>query len=461
MKVTLALLAVLAAPVETSAPYAEAAGRILEAERTDGQAWAILQHLTDRIGPRLSGSPGAEASVVWTLERLRSWGLDARTEPVIVPRWVRGIETAEVVAPVSQRLVVTALGGSDPTPPGGVTAEVVEVRGFDELKSRGEAVRGKIVLFNRAMRAGFGGPEGYGSVASLRTRGAIEAAKLGAVATLLRSIGTASLRTPHTGLMNYEEGVPRIPGAAVSAEDADLLHRLLASGEPVRVRLELTCRSEPDVPSANVVADLRGREKPEDVVLIGAHLDSWDLGTGAIDDGAGVAMVMETLRLLKALGLRPRRTLRGVLFMNEENGLRGAIAYAERHKDALARHVVAIEADSGAARPTGFGVSAGPGGLERVREIARLLEPLGATEVTPGGGGADISRLRPAGVPLLGLLLDPTRYFDYHHSPADTLDKVDPAELARGTAALAVMAYALAEMPDVLPRLEPAPREAR
>jgi Zn-dependent M28 family amino/carboxypeptidase len=255
--------------------------------------------------------------------------------------------------------------------------------------------------------------------------------------------------------MTYDDHVPRIPGAAVTAEDADLIHRLLASGERVRVRLRLGCRTLPDVESANVVADLPGRERPDEIVLIGAHLDSWDLGTGALDDGAGVAMVMETLRLLKALGLTPRRTVRGVLYMNEENGLRGARAYAETHAAELSRHVAALETDSGAGRPTGWSTTMGTGGLDVMKDVARLLAPVGADAVTPGGGGADIEPLHAAGVPLLGLRLDASRYFDWHHSPADTLDKVDARELASGAAALAVAAYVLADMPEALPRPSP------
>ena len=439
-----------------SAAYASAAGRIIGAELVEGQAYALLQHLSDRIGPRLTGSAGAEAAVAWTAERLRSYGLSVRTETVTVPRWVRGAEEAEVVAPAPQRVLVTALGGSEPTPPEGVTAEVVEAVGLEALDALdADAVKGKIVLFNAPMAVR--GMEGYGPAVSQRSRGAVAAARLGAVAAIVRSVGTLSARLVHTGAMSYAEGVPRIPAAAIAAEDADLIHRLLASGETVRLRLRLGCRTLPDVESANVVADLRGRERPEEVVLIGAHLDSWDLGTGALDDGAGVAMVMETLRLLKALGLQPRRTVRGVLFMNEENGLRGGKAYARDHAAELDRHVAAFETDSGASRPTGLSATVGPGGLDMLKDLTRLLRPLGAEDVVAGGGGADIEPLHASSVPLLGLRLDSTRYFDWHHTPADTLDKVDPRELALGAAALAVSAYVLADMPGTLPR--PAPPE--
>jgi carboxypeptidase Q len=420
----------------------------------EGEAYSLLQHLTDRIGPRLTGSAGAEAAVAWTAERLRSYGLEVRTEKVMVPHWVRGVEEAELVAPTTQRVLVTALGGSEPTPAAGLTAEVVEAMGIEGLQALGEgAVRGRIVLFNVPMTVK--GMAGYGGAVVQRTRGAAEAARLGAVAALVRSVGTLSSRLVHTGAVSYKDPVPRIPAAAITAEDADLIHRLLASGETVRLSLRLGCRTLPDALSANVVADLEGREAPDEVVLIGAHLDSWDLGTGAVDDGAGVAMVMETLRLLKALDLRPRRTVRGVLYMNEENGLRGAKAYAETHAAELSRHVAALETDSGAGRPTGLSATVGPGGLELLQDLAGLLRPLGADAVAAGGGGADIEPLQAASVPLLGLRLDTTRYFDWHHSPADTLDKVDPGELALGTAAVAIVAYVLADMPETLPR--PAP----
>jgi hypothetical protein len=444
-----------ATAAELGEAYAAKAGRIVAAATAEGRAYATLQQLTDRVGPRLSGSPGAEAAVRWAVERLKADGLEARTEAVMVPHWERGEETAAIVAPVSQKLVVTALGGSDPTPAAGLTAEVVEAASFEELKALGaEKVKGKIVLFNKAMP----NAAAYGTTHPLRTHGASEAARLGAVASLVRSLGTYSMRNPHTGAMDYDEGVPHIPAGALAAEDAELIHRLLAAGDTVRVQLRLGCRSLPDVPSANVVADLRGREKPQEIVLIGAHLDSWDLATGAIDDGAGVAMVMESLRLLKALGLQPRRTIRGVLFMNEENGLRGGRGYAEAHRGELAQHVAALESDSGGARPLGIRSNTGTEGLALLTPIGALLKDIGADSVRAGEGGADISPMRTGGVPMLGLDVDSTHYFDWHHSPADTLDKIDPKELAQDAATMAVYAYVLADMPQTLPR--PAASEA-
>ncbi|HET8645114.1 MAG TPA: M20/M25/M40 family metallo-hydrolase, partial [Vicinamibacteria bacterium] len=363
-------------------PLAEVAGRIVAAARDDGEALAVLQHLSDRIGPRLSGSAGAAEAVRWTQQRFEQMGLRAWTEPVRVPHWVRGEERGALVAPMAQPLALTALGGSPPTPAGGLTAEVVEVTSLPELRALPEAaVKGRIVFFNHAMARA----ADYGTLSPLRGRGPAEASRRGAVGALVRSLGTLAARLPHTGSTTFAEDVTPIPAAALAAEDADLLHRLLAAGQPVRVSLTLTCRTLGEADSANVLAELRGRERPQEIVLIGAHLDSWDLGTGAIDDGAGVAMVMGALRLLKTMGLTPRRTVRGVLFMNEENGLRGGRAYAAAHAEELARHVAAMESDSGAGHPAGLSASVGPGGLERVRALAALTAAVSGTDVEEGG----------------------------------------------------------------------------
>ncbi len=437
-----------------------AASLLIGEEMVSGGAYRKLAWLTDRIGSRLSGSPGAAAAVAWAQEEFRRDGMSrVRAEKVMVPHWIRGAEAAAILAPVSQPMAVTAIGMSVPTPVEGVSSEVVEVASFDELHALGEKVRGKIVLYNVPILPNPDG-DGYGGAAGLRYRGAVEAAKQGAGAMLIRSLGTLSARLPHTGSHAYEDGVERIPAAALAAEDADLLHRLLASGSPVRVKLTLGCQILPDVESANVMADLRGTVLPDEIVLIGGHLDSWDLGTGAIDDGAGVAISMEALRLLKELRLRPRRTIRAVLFMNEENGSRGGKAYAADHEKELEKHVAAIESDSGAGRPLGFSVNAGKGGDAVIREMASRLRSLGATDVQSGGhGGVDISSMLGAGVPLLGLRQDMTLYFDWHHTAGDTLDKVDPRELADNAAAMAFLAYALAEREVPLPRIPPESRK--
>jgi len=449
---TLVILAPEATPPAGALAPVEAS-RILD-EALRGESIRILAELTDGVGPRLAGSPGADAAVRWAVDWFRARGITVRVDPVMVTHWVRGEERAEVVASKgrrSQPLAVTALGMSAPTPPGGMTAEVVEVRSLEELAALGAKVKGRIVLFQHDMKDA----SGYGKFAGLRLRGPAAAARQGAAAALVRSLSSATLRTPHTGATLIPEGVKAIPAAALSVEDAELLHRLLARG-PVTVRLVLGGRlaDPPLAPSANVVAEIRGSEKPEEVVVIGAHLDSWDLGTGAIDDGAGVAMVLDTMRIAASMPRPPRRTLRAVLFMNEENGAEGAVAYHETSLAAGTRHVAAIEADAGAGRPTGVEVTSGEGGLEAVRAMAAPLAALGASDVKAGGGGVDISPLAYAGVPLLSLAQDNSHYFDWHHSAADTFDKVDPRALAEAAAAFAWMAWALADSPVPLP---PAP----
>jgi hypothetical protein len=446
-----------ARPLDAAA-IQEIVARLRAEEQASQGAYGKLAWLCDRIGPRLSGSPQAAAAVGWAAETMRRDGLkEVRQEPVLVPHWIRGTEEIALTTPMSRPLAGLALGMSVPTPPEGIAGEVVEVDSMDALKSLGDSVRGRIVLFNKPIWRDRDG-EGYGKVSPLRHAGPSQAARQGAVATLIRSLGTLDARLPHTGTLSYDDDAPRIPAAAIAAEDAEHIHRLLAAGETVRVRLRLDCRTLPDAPSANVVGEWRGRERPEEIVLLGAHLDSWDVGTGAHDDGAGVVIVLEALRLLKALDLHPRRTLRAVLYMNEENGVRGGKGYVADHAAELARHVAAIEADRGAGPPLGFSVGAGPGGAEAVRALASGLAAIGATEITDGGeGGVDISRMNTAGVPLLGLRCDMTGYFDWHHSQADTLDKIDRVALADGVVAMAAMAYALAEIDPPLPRLPPKP----
>ena len=449
-----------ARPAEADS-LSQTAARIIGEATASGGAYEKLEWLTDRIGPRLSGSPQAEAAVAWAVREMRRDGLaNVHTEKVMVPHWIRGAEVASIVAPAAQRLAVTALGMSDPTPASGVTAEVVEVASFDDLHALGEKARGRIVFYNKSITAHTDG-SGYGSAAGLRYRGAAEAAKQGAVAMLIRSLGTIDARLVHTGTHAYEEGVPRIPAAAIAAEDAELLHRLGAKGESVKVHLTLGCKTLPDVESANVIGELRGRTLPGEVVVIGGHLDSWDLGTGALDDGAGVTVSMEALRILKKLNLRPRRTIRAVLFMNEENGNRGGKAYFETHRGEMEKHVAAIESDAGADHPMGFSVKSGAGGEAILRSLAGKLARIGATNLEAGGeGGVDISPMLAAGVPLLGLRQDMTEYFNWHHTAGDTLDKVNPRDLADNAAALAFMAYALADLEVPLPRIPPEERES-
>lgn len=432
--------------------YSAVANRIIEAALTNQGAWQKLAYLCDRIGPRMSGSTQLAQSLTWAADEMRRDGLSGvELQPVEVTHWVRGAERAWVQSPVFHRLHMLGLGRSIGTPAGGLSAPILVVSSFDELEAMDRSrVEGRIVVYNVPY-------QGYGRTAAYRTSGASRAAALGAVAVLVRSVTPVSLRTPHTGTLSYASDQPRIPAAAVSIEDALLLQRLYASGDTVTVHLEMEARNLPAVVSANVVGEIRGTELPDEVVLIGAHIDSWDVGQGAHDDGVGVAVCMETARLLLDLGLRPRRTLRVVLFTDEENGGLGGVAYRQRLGEAVSNHVAAIEMDAGGETPLGFGLGttlpAGPAyerALAQVQAIGGLLQRIGADTVRRGGGGADIGPLMRSGVPGLGLITVGRHYFDWHHSEADTLDKVDPDDLRKNLAAMAVMAFVLADLPERL-----------
>lgn len=397
---------------------------------------------------RLSGSPGAAAAVAWGLATMREIGLqNVRAEPCMEPCWVRGEERAQVVAAGRPPLRITALGGSIGTPAGGLEAEVVEVRSFEQLRAMGDAARGKIVFFNRPMpRALRRTGQAYGEAVPQRSNGAIEAGRVGAVAALVRSMTTMIDGHPHTGAMQYDDAVAKVPAAAIATADAETLSGLLARG-PVRVHLTLGCENRADVPGANVVGELLGSEHPERVVVIGAHLDAWDLGTGAHDDGAGTAHVLAALRLLRVCGIRPKCTIRAVLFANEENGLRGAAAYAVAHANELDRHVAAIESDAGGFTPIGFSCSLRDAAADAVRARFAPLADVGAGTFVPGAGagGADIAPLHAAGVPCFALWTDGHKYFDYHHAATDDLPIVNERELALGAAVLAYAASVLAD----------------
>ena len=442
------------APGSLADRYREPVDKIVSTAHADREAFRKLAYLTDRIGNRLSGSPALDRAIAWAAQAMKEDGHDVRTEPVMVPHWVRGVETAEITAPIQRPMHVLGLGGTVATPRGGITAPVVVVHDWAELEARRDAVKGAIVLYDVAMPAWTEERgSGYGQTVEYRGRGASRAAKLGAVAALVRSVTAHSLRTPHTGGMNYEEGVAKIPAVAVTVEDSTLIARLAAQG-PVTVHLRVENQTLPDAPSANVIGELRGRERPEEIVVIGGHIDSWDVGQGAHDDGAGAVTMMQALTTIRKLGLAPRRTIRVVLFTNEENGLRGGRAYAKDHAAELPNTVLAVESDSGGFAPRGFSVQARPEVAERIRarvaDIAQLLHPINATQVAIGHGGADIGPMVPAGVPTMGLNTDGRTYFDIHHTEADTLDKVDPAALADDVAAVAALAYVVADMPDRL-----------
>ena len=424
------------------APRAEALfTRALE----DSAAIGHLRGLCAAAPKRLSGSSGYDDAVAFMSGLLRELGCDdVRQEPAMVPHWVRGEETAAIVSDEPMPLRVTALGGSIGTPPDGITAEIVMVRGFEELRAMGKQAQGKIVFFNRPMpRAFLRTFQAYGSAVPQRSNGAIEAGRQGAVAAIVRSMTTAIDEHPHTGAMQYEEGTAQVPAAAIATADAEELARRLAQG-PVTVNLRLGCQTLPDVEAANVVAEIRGAELPDEVVLIGGHLDGWDLGQGAHDDGAGCAQVVEAMRLLRVCGIRPKRTIRAVLFANEENGLRGGKAYASAHAGEV--HAAAIETDSGGATPFGFSCSSKGEAAEAIRPLLAPLEAYGCSAFTPGGGGgADISPLQERGVPCFGLITNSQRYFDYHHCALDTVDNVNERELALGAAAVAYLASVLAD----------------
>lgn len=448
-------------PTPIADQYRDVARRILEAADKDEGGWKKLQHLTDRIGHRLSGSAALDQAIAWAIAAMKADGLDdVHGEKVMVPKWVRGEEWGRLAAPVDRPLALIGLGGTVATAKKGLAGEVVVVGNFDELDRLGAAgVKGKIVLFNHPMRAWNqkDGP-GYGEAAPYRTRGPSRAAKLGAIAALVRSVTNRSLSSPHTGATSFEKDVKPIPAAAVSIEDAELIARLAAAGEKVTVRLRTSGKHFKDVPSQNVIAEIRGREKPDEVVVIGGHIDSWDVGQGAHDDGGGCVIVMQALAVLRQLGLTPRRTIRVVLFTNEENGLKGATQYVADHEAEMKSHVLALEADTGVFAPQGFQIAGDADAIRRATDIASLLQPIGANRIESGHTGADVGELVDRGVVGLGLWMDSSTYFDYHHSQADTLDKIRPEDLRRDIAAVAVMAYVVADMPDrigVAPPPEP------
>jgi carboxypeptidase Q len=440
----------LAQPGDTSiaAEYRQRADSLIAAATRDSAAHIRLGNLVDTFGPRLSGSASLESAIDWVLKEMKADGLqNVRGERVMVPHWVRGSESADLVKPRAARLHMLGLGGSVPTPARGITAPVLVVTSFDDLRARAQEARGKIVLFDVPFTT-------YRETVHYRVEGASAAARVGAVASLIRSVASFSIRSPHTGVMRYDSTVARIPTAALSVEDAELLHRFQDRGQPVVVTLRMKARTLPDAPSRNVVAEVVGRERPDELVVLGGHIDSWDVGQGAMDDGGGAVAAWEAVRLIHHLGLRPRRTVRVVLWTNEENGGRGALTYRDTHAAELQKHVLAMESDNGTFAPQAFRFSGSAAGLARAKQIETLLQPLGAGRVVKEDESpeADITPLVERGVPGMGLEVDRTRYFWFHHSDGDTLDKVDPAELARCVAALAVMAYVVADLPDALPR---------
>jgi carboxypeptidase Q len=447
----LAAVALVAVPIagraQSAATYRAATDRLIDAAMRDSAAWNRIAELTDSFGHRIAGSVALEQAIDWTLERMRADGLEnVRGERAMVRHWVRGAESAELITPRRKPLAMLGLGGSVGTPAGGITAPVVVVTSYDDLTRRGDAVKGKIVLFDVPFTE-------YEATRKYRTGGASAAAKQGAVAMLLRSVASFSINSPHTGNMRYDSTVAaRIPAAAIAVEDAMLLHRMQDRGQPVSVKLVMSAQNLPDAPSRNVVAELRGREKPDEVVVIGGHIDSWDVGQGAMDDAGGVVVAWEAVRLMKALGLRPRRTVRVVGWTDEEQSTGGGKAYQATHAADVDKHVFALESDNGVFRPYGIAAVGSDSVLAMLRRIAPLLSRIGADSVSRGESEADVEPLSDVGVPVAGLHVDGTRYFWYHHTNADTPDKLDPRDVARCVAVMAVYAYVVAEMEGVLPR---------
>lgn len=447
-------------PSDLSPPLQSSLSAIREAALQDDYAYKQVAYLSDNIGPRPAGSPQAQAAVDYVATEMRKLGLDVHLEGVPVRTWRRGTDLAELVewpgqAPgTTQKIVVTALGGNVPTSEAGITADVVVVNNFAELRELDrKKVEGRVVLFNfpvdkQKAENGLSG-EAYGEAVAYRVTGAKAAEAMGAVAVLVRSVGTADYRIPHTGY-SLPSG---IPAGAVASEDAMLIARLAAQGA-VRIHLTLTSQAGPEVKSYNVIADLRGSEHPEQIVIVSGHLDSWDLGTGALDDGAGVATAMETAEILQSLHLRPKRTLRVIAWMDEERDGRGHDTYAAEHRNEFGHYAAALESDSGAGHPLGFDVSMSAAALNQLRPVAEALRPIGANllQMVANSPEADIAAMSQQGVPALGLLQDTRTYFRYHHTAADTLDKIDPRQLKECGAAMAVMTYALAEMSDPLAR---------
>jgi hypothetical protein len=431
--------------------YKATADQLIDAALADNDGYAKLAYLCDRIGARLSGMPSLDRALQWSQETMKRDGLsNVRVIPVKVPKWVRGAESAQMLAPENKPLHMLGLGMSVGTPRGGITADAVVVDDFDQLARLGaDGVRGKIVVFNERW-------VNYGATGQYRRTGWARASALGAVAALVRSVTPLAMQIPHTGTIDEDASQAKIPTAALTIEDATMLGRFAARKIPIKIHLEMTAHMEPDADSGDVMGEIPGREHPEEVVVLGGHIDSWDVGRGAQDDGSGIIASLQAVALIKKLGLQPRRTIRVVFWVNEENGGRGGDAYRAWVGDAVKNHVAAIEMDGGAEAPLGFGYGSVAGhpsadrSMAMLRQIGGLLNRIGAGDISGGGGGSDIGPLTRDGVPALGERSADTHYFDWHHTETDTLDKVDPEEFRKSIAALAVMSYVLADMPEKL-----------
>jgi carboxypeptidase Q len=427
--------------------YRDAAEKIIQAAIGDDEAFEYLTEFVDTFGHRFSGSESLERSIDWIIEDLKSEGIKVWTQPVMVPHWVRGEESATMILPREMDLPMLGRGGSVGTPEEGLQAEVIVVNNFEELESRQEEVPGKIVLYNVPFTT-------YGSTVQYRTNGAVRAAALGAVGSLVRSVGPYSMKTPHTGNSRYQDDVPKIPHAAITTEHASLIQRMTDRGERVVINLKMSAQTLPDAESRNLMAEIEGSEFPDEIIVMGGHIDSWDVGQGAMDDAGGCFAALQALKYIKELGLKPKRTIRVVLWTNEENGLRGGNAYRDyvMENGELDKHVLAMESDSGVFDPIGFGFSGSDEAFEILTEIGSLLSDIESGEMRRGGGGADIGPIMREGVPGMGLNVDGEKYFWYHHTAADTIDKLNKDDYNECVATMAVFAYVVADMDQRLPR---------
>lgn len=428
--------------------HQENARSLIESAMSSEIAWERLTYMADTFGPRFSGSENLENSIDWIIETMKKDGFDnVWGQPVMVPHWVRGEESATLISPRVQDLPMLSLGGTIATPEGGITADVIVVKNFEELERVKDQVEGKIVLFNAEFTS-------YGRTVQYRMNGAVEAAKHGAVASMIRSVTPYSMQTPHTGTMYYDEEVKKIPHAAITVEDAMMIQRLYDRGEQIRINLKINAETLPDTQSRNVIAEIKGTEYPDEIIVLGGHIDSWDIGQGVMDDGGGSIAAWEAVRLMNELGIKPKRTIRVVLWTNEENGLRGANEYhrwVKEDEKSLENHVLAMESDAGVFDPLGFGFSGSERAYEILSEIGTTLESIESGVVTKGGGGADIGPLMQDGVPGMGLVVDGSRYFWYHHTAADTMDKLDKEDFNECVATMAVFAYSVADIDERLP----------
>lgn len=429
--------------------HKEIADKLIASSLSNELGFQRLTHLTDYYGPRLSGSEILEKGIDWVVQEMEKDGFDkVWTQPVMVPHWVRGKEFATLNAPIKKDLPMASLGGSIGTTKNGITAEVIVVKSFEDLEERGNEAKGKIVLFNVPFTT-------YGETVQYRVNGAVAAAKQGAVASVLASVASYSMQTPHTGTMSYQDGVKKIPHAALTVEDANLIERFIKRGEKVTITLNMEAKTLPDAESRNVIAEIKGSEFPEEIIVMGGHIDAWDNGHGAMDDGGGCVAAWEALRLIKETGVRPKRTIRVVLWTNEENGLRGAEEYLRWVKEdekSLENHVLAMESDSGVFDPIGFGFSGSDDAYKILSSIGTLLKSADSGEVRKGGGGADIGPLMRNGVPGMGLNVDGSKYFWFHHSAVDTIEKLNINDFNECVATMAVFAYMVADIDVRLPR---------